>query len=268
MRVNITKITVWAAVSVTAVLFLALVGCDSSSGGFQPTPVAAYELAGALVGDPGRIQTKVAIELTRNDSTLATGTILLGADTLEFADTSQFTDSVYYFGNAEAYRYAGDSATLKVSDPNRFTSTFSLTVPDTFSITSVIPATGQWRSTDGPVQLVWNGSDGADGYILAAVKHQAVYTGEGYSAYADELSTAGNIPGTAFYTNAGATLDTGLYNIYVFAYSGSPNKSLTDQILPVPLPSQLADNIDQRDLTGRFGALTLAMFDTLRVIAQ
>lgn len=272
MRLNRTNITVWAAVSVTAALFLALLGCESSGGGFQPTPVGAYKLAGTLVGNPGRVQTQVAVELTRNDSILASGMLRFEtdtlSDTLEFADTSQFADSIYFFSSVEAYRYTGDSATLQVSDPNRFTSTFSLVVPDTFSITSVIPATGQWRPTDGPVQLVWNGSDGADGYILAAVKHQAVYTGGGYSAYADELSTAGNIPGTAFYTNAGATLDTGLYNIYVYAYSGSPDKNLADQILPVPLPTQLGDNIDQRDLTGRFGALTLAMFDTLRVIQQ
>ncbi len=272
MRPYRTNIAVWAAVSVTAALFLALLGCESSGGGFQPTPVATYELVGTLVGNPGRVQTKVAIELSRNDSTLATGILVLEADTLDdtldFADTSQFADSIYYFGSAESYRYAGDSATLKVSDPDRFTSTFSLVVPDTFSITSVIPATGQWRPTDGPVQLVWNAADGADGYILATIKHQIVYTGGGYSAYADELSTAGNIPGDAFYTNAGATLDTGLYNIYVFAYSGSPDKSWADQILPVPLPTQLADNIDQQNLTGRFGALTLAMFDTLRVIQQ
>ena len=271
MRLNRTNITVWAAVSVTAALFLAFMGCESSGGGTQPTPVATYELAGTLVGDPGRVETQIAIELTRNDSSLTTGLLLFAtgtlSDTLMYGQTYQ-GESLYCTASAEAYRYAGDSATLQINDPDKFSSTFSLVVPDTFSITSVIPATGQWRPTDGPVQLVWNGSDGAAGYVLAAVKHQAVYTGVGYSAFANELSTAGNIPGTAFYTNAGATLDTGLYNIYVYAYSGSPDKNLADQILPVPLPTQLADNIDQQNLTGRFGALTLALFDTLRVIQQ
>ena len=272
MRLNRTNITVWAAVSVTAALFLALLGCESSGGGFQPATVGAYNITGTLVGDPGRVQTQVAVDLTRSDTTLATGTLVFETatlgDTLEFADSSQFADSIYYFSGNESYRYAGDSAAVHINDPDRFISGFSLMVPDTFSITSIIPATGQWRSTDGPVQLVWNGSEGADGYILAAVKHQAVYTGVGYSAFADELSTAGNIPGTAFYTNAGTVLDTGLYNIYIYAYSGSPDKSLADEILPVPLPPQLADNIDQQYLSGRFGALTLALFDTLRVIEQ
>ena len=268
MRPNISKITVLVAVSVTAALFLALLGCESSDGGFQPTPAATYSLVGTMVGNPSSVLTQVAAELRRNDSTLADGIVLLAADTLKFADTTEFADSIYFFSSGEPHRYAGDSATVLVRDPDRFTSAFSLVVPDTFSITSVIPATGQWRPTDGPVQLVWNGSDGADGYVLAAVRQQAAQTGAGYSAYADELSTAGNIPGDAFYINAGGTLDTGLYNIYVYAYSGSPDKSLADHMLPVPLPTQLTDNIDQRDLSGRFGALTLALFDTLRVIQQ
>ena len=267
MRPIKANYTVLAAVAITVALLLALAGCDSS-GGTQPGQIAQYGISGTLVGNPGQSHSQIAVSLLRDNSILPTGIIAFGTDTLEFADTTQFEDSIYYFDTAYAFRWAGNTATVRVRDLDGINTSFAAVVPAVFSITSLIPGNGQWRATDGPVQLVWSGSFGADGYILAAVKHQSAYTGAGYSAYADLLTTAGNIPPEAFYINGGVDLDTGLYNIYVYAYAGSPDKVFSDEMLPVPIPTQLADNIDQRDLDGHFGAFTLAAFDTIRVVQQ
>ena len=77
---------------------------------------------------------------------------------------------------------------------------------------------------------------------------------------------SGTIPPGAFLSSDSLTPDTGLFNIYVYAYYGVPDSALTSALLPSYFPFQGADNIDTEFLKGHFGTVTVAAYDTVRVM--
>lgn len=251
----------WLAAFLLAAITL-LSGCDGASTSFDDDDEDhTWYLTGLMVKDYNRHAFRARADLTRNDSDLTTATIVLRNDTLEEEA------GTYALEVSPAGAYQAGSYNLGISDSTLLSATVSTQLPDSFAIDIVDPA-NRINNGGAQVSVDWFGSDGADGYVLAAVPAYKAYTGPGYSAWASTPATAGTIPTSAFRWRDGVNLDTGWYYIYVYSFADVPDSSLARTVTPTPIPQQLADNIATDSLTGHFGAVLVAMRDSVHVVFQ
>ncbi len=243
--------------------FVFIGGCDSAAppGGHN---TVEYLMDGVLIKDMSSNKTSIAANFEKNNLAYGNVDFKFGSDTLSFNDSSAVVDSIYTFENNTGISYPSGQIQLSIDDSTFAITRLSVNVPDTFSITSIVPTNGQWRPTDGVVSLNWSGSNLAESYVLVVFNSND--NSQRYSAYANEFATSGNIPIDIFYT--GTSVDTGLYYFYVYALSGAPDKSLADLLLPVDLPEQIENNISENDIYGHFGTVVISRYDTLRIITQ
>ena len=206
-----------------------------------------FEVTGRLLADSDTGTTGATIRL--NDDTLA------------------YESGLYGFEISPATMVSSGMYLLSLEDSVGLNASLSATLPDSFSITIVVPATRINNGGD-QVSVEWSAASGADGYILATVPADSTYTGQGFSVWANSLTTAGTIVPDAFRWSDGVNLDLGWYYVYVYAYAGAPDSALSAESLPCPLPSQLPDNIDDRDFSGRFGSVSVAIRDSVLVAVQ
>ncbi|MEW5796022.1 MAG: hypothetical protein AB1772_06635 [Candidatus Zixiibacteriota bacterium] len=246
-----------------------LVGCNSSPTGRDN--VADYRVEGALIQEMNANYAFAAAQFRRNDTIVTNASLRFAGSTMVFFPYYLNTfnhgvDSAYLALVSPASANAGTETYFRLADNTRFVDSVLTQIVDTFSITDNIDPANHQLQGAGQVSLEWTASSFAQGYILAAVKANRAYTGTGYSALAATTGTAGTIPPEAFIDTVTDLPDTGLYNIYVYAFRGSPDSTLAGEFLPVPLPIQLADNIDRTDITGRFGTIAVTLKDTIRVV--
>ena len=240
-----------------------LAGCNSAPT--DTTRVADYTTQGVLVQEMNVNHAFAAVRFWRNDTTITNAAIHLAGVPMAFFASYQGIDSAYQALISPAASHAGDQAYFRTADGSRFKDSVLVAIVDTFSITDNVEPPNHQLVGAGQVSLEWTACANAQGYILAAVKTSRAYTGVGYSALAPGAN-AGTIPPEAFLDSASSQPDTGLYNVYVYAYSGAPDSALTGRFLPVPLPQQVAGNIAHSALTGRFGTVTVTVKDTIRVL--
>lgn len=244
------------------VILLLAHGCNERST--NPGLLADYQLNGALIVDENLDTAVVVIDLKRNDSIVTDADITFHNDTMIFNALNFSIDYVYSLVKSSLTGYLLSTPKIAIRDSGYFHDTVTVVVADTFSILTIEPP-NRLLPGGGSVTVQWSGSSNADGYILAAVLRDSVYTGKGYSAYSTSMSTADNIPTVAF--TDGINTIFGWYYIYVYAYAGSPGYNVTRDILPVPLPGQLTENINVPDLKGCFGSVIIAARDSVQVYA-
>ena len=240
-----------------------LAGCNSAPTDNRRT--ADYTTQGALVQEMNVDHAFAAARFQRNDTTITNAAIHVASVPLAFFPAYQNIDSAYQALISPAASHAGDQAYFRTADASAFKDSVLMAIVDTFSITDNIDPSNHQLVGAGQVSLEWTACTNAQGYIIAAVKSSLAYTGVGYSAIAPGAN-AGTIPPEAFTDDVSGDADTGLYNIYVYAYGGAPDSALAGKFLPVPLPMQVANNIAHSDLTGRFGTVTVTAKDTIRVV--
>ncbi len=232
-----------------------------------------YSIQGAFIIDPNlesnpvSRSSKVAIRFKLDGGVVSTAEITFGGRTLNFECCQHCLDSLHWLANDSTYVHANTERQIILTDGTSFSDTLTAIIPDSFTITNVVPGNHLIQGS-GQASLEWSGSTRAEAYVMAAVLADSAYTGYGYSAYTAELITSGTIPPEAFSLSPGPDPDTGLYNLYVYAIAGAPDITLANVLLPVPLPSQLPDNVIERDLVGRLGSVTVTLLDTVRVTQQ
>ncbi len=250
-----------ALLLVTLVAVLAVAGCNSNGTGVSPT--RDYGLAGVVIEDANGDSAVVAVNLTVDGETFVHGTVKFSGETLPFDTVFDGLDSVYASRSLKG-EFAGLSSALVERDGNRLIDSMTVVAVDSFAISSRTPAqdtlTPPWT-----VSLEWSGSANAETYVLASVKAAEAYTGTGYCEYVLNLANAGTFPPDAFLLPGAGEPDTGLYYLYVYAINGSPDSVLSHELLPVPLPSQEDPNVSDRNITGRFGTVMVALRDSIRV---
>jgi hypothetical protein len=251
----------WPVILVVAVAVLA--GCNSAPTSLSR--VADYTTQGVLVQEMNVNHAFAAVRFHRNDTTVTNAAVHVAGVPMAFFASYQGIDSAYQALISPASSHAGDQVYFRTADGSRFKDSVLVAVVDTFSITDNINPSNHQLQGAGQVSLEWTACANTLGYILAAVKTSRAYTGVGYSAVAT-AANAGTIPPEAFINEVTSQPDTGLYDIYVYAYSGAPDSALAGKFLPVPLPHQLANNIAHSSLTGRFGTVTVTLRDTVRVL--
>lgn len=248
------------------VLLALLVACDSAPtrpGQFDGDDT--YQIYGAAVADFNRDFATVAALLQRDSAILPGAQVSFDGVTLNFDDPVFWAESLYSFVADPAGSFAGFDLPVRIRDSNRVDDTLLVDIPDTFSILTVEPPN---RIVTGlqPVSLDWSGSDEAEGYIVAAVRRSLAYAGYGWSMYVTSQATAGTITPEAFSLSPGDQPDTGWYYVYVYSYTGAPDSIVTSRILPVPMPSQLPENIADDPWSGTFGAISVAHRDSVHVV--
>ena len=259
---------IYVIISIIIMLTAVLSGCDGSSNIIEPPGSNyRYTLNGFFVQDVNISAQKVdynyfAASMTRNTLDLSTAQLFFGNTALGFDNTN----SAYVFTNSPRTYRTAQSISINIVDSTLFTDTISTEILDSIWITnspdSIIP------NTNGtPIFVEWTAVLGVKGYIVAVVLTNSAYSNVGYSAYVTEQGTSTTIPGDAFRANINQTLDTGWYDIYVYGYTGSPDLSLSSEILPVALPSQLPDNISHTYLTGHFGSIIVSYKKMIRVVS-
>ncbi len=247
-------------------------GCNGSSDILNPPIYDRYRITGALIKDANLDSiivdsTRIAVTLTRQDMVLATALIRFDGDTLIYNDISYPIDSVYSFKDSIKGLVASDLYNLIITDGSLFQDTAKIYVPDTFSIVSVVPGTRISNGGD-QIRLDWTSAAGIQGYAVGVVMRGNEYQGKGYSQYVTTLTTDVTIPPDAFRQTDPNTPDTGWYYLYVYGYTGAPDSALSSRLLPVPFPSQLADNVIGTDLGGRLGAIVVSKKDSMHVMLQ
>ena len=237
-------------------------GCDGSGSGPTLVRTGDYYLSGSVVKDFNADLTTICASLQRNDSALSTALVTYGTDTLVWVDTTH-----YKFAKGPAVLYEAGPVAMTFADEVLFSQSVMTTIPDTFSITSVIPDRREKLSAESVI-LSWSGSIGSDGYVIAAVKAREGYLGRGFSQYVETQSTSASFSPEAFMVDNIPTneIDTGWYYLYLYAYTDATDSSLSALSLPVPLPSQLADSIVVSHFIGRAGTVLVIDHDSMHVI--
>jgi hypothetical protein len=253
-------------IAVLALGAAVLWGCHGA--GLESFATDTYRIDGALILDRNTDSTVVVASLTRNDSVVTGGTVRFDGSPLGFFSTALDVDSVYYLRQHPAALWAGGEEYLFLADASRYRDSTLFTVPDTFSITQNFTPANHLLQGPGQIAFEWTGAAGAAGYVVAAVKQGLAYTGAGYSDYAATGVTAGGIPAEAFINPVSLDADTGLYNVYVYAFTGVPDSALSAPFLPVPIPDQQPDNVKLKEGAGRFGMVSIIRHDTVRVAEQ
>ncbi|UCD64420.1 MAG: hypothetical protein JSW34_03015 [Candidatus Zixiibacteriota bacterium] len=235
--------------------------CDGSSDVVSPPERNTYAVTGVLVKDLNTDLSQldsswIAVRLWRNDTLLSDAGVVLDDDTLVFDHPAFPLDSVYSFAFSPPGLVAAGSHQLSLKDQSRFSDAFAVNVPDTFRVSSYTGDSTVPNAGGVEMQIAWTAAQNAEGYGVAVVKDDQVYTGAGYTKYVTETGTQTTIPPEAFRLSAGE-LVVGTYYIFIYAFAGSPDSTFTSELLPVPLRSQLSDNIDRVDLGGRFGSVVV-----------
>jgi len=247
------------AISLVIVL---LPGCDGNSTPIDPGPgEQIIRFNGVLLKDLGLNASSILANINRNDTNVINGHVVVGEDTITHNGT------LYYFSVGPSGDLPGGDTEFDIFDGVSYTDILPATVPGDLSITSVLP---QVKDPSDQVTVDWTPAGDASGYVIAAVKRDSAYLGIGYSQYVTSLSTSVSINDSAFTIPniQGGVTNPGIYYIYVYAYWGILDSVLTSSVLPVPIPGQLDDNIDEKKLSGTVGAVVVSRFGSVEVIAE
>jgi len=253
---------VLALIVAVAVLF----GCNSAPGTGGGTTVNDYYLEGAVVIDPNLDSTRVSAIGLRNDTLIPSIVITIGNDTLVYDDTLYAADSSWFFAVDTARHFIPGTHQINFAD-NNFSRSVSQVLPDALSITSLAPFNRLIQGNESAT-IEWNGRAGYTSYVVAVIKADSAFIGRGWCSYSQTFVNAATVPPDAFLGSDGLNPDTGLYNLYIYGIVGSPDSALSTVLLPVDLPSQLADNVSQQRLHGHVGVVSVSLLDTIRVVQQ
>ena len=241
-------------------LLTAYPGCDSHPSRYQPPETFAYRFEGTAIKDMDLDFMYVAATLLRDDSSRPEADIRFGGDSLAYIEDSTFFRAVLPSGDYPAGDYE-----IEIKDSTLFSDTLMSHLPGNFAITWVFPDTRDKGART--VRLQWSPSAGTEGYVIAAVKRDLAYTGTGFSQYVPFQSTLEAFPDSAF-AATGTEADSGWYYLYVYSFTASADSGLSEGLVPVPMPSQLPDNIAVADLQGHFGCVVVTTRDSMHVAFQ
>ncbi len=249
-----------AAVLLTAGSVAILTGCNGKSGPVDPFgDDNKYRFGGVIIKDYNLNTSSVVASLERNDTLVTGATIEFGANSLAPSG------NLYIYIVSPAENLPSDVFAISVQDSSRFADSLAFVIPGRVSIASIAPTV---KAPSDLVTITWTGAAGAAGYIIAAVKRDSSYLGLGYSRWVTSQTTSIGISDSAFMKPAGGETNPGMYDLYVYAYSGAPDSALLSNLLPTPIPSQLDDNVNEESLAGTISGVVASASGTLEVVAE
>lgn len=221
-------------------------------------PTTDYTTQSYIVRDLNLNSSFVRSSFLRADTTILSGSVTYDSSVIN--PVNSIFQQVFSSANA----IASGSHELSLMDTNTVISNLTIIMPDTIGFLfadSAVPYTGA-----GNLVLQFApASSNATGFIVATVKASEVYAGVGYAEFVVGSSLA-NIPPSAFRDPITNALDTGLYYLFVYAYTGAPRLDLITTDLPTALPDTgFGPNIAEDLLSGNSGALLISARDSVFV---
>lgn len=239
-----------------------LAGCNSPGGGGGTGPGGGtrFKITGIFVRDANLTanRDKASFTLLRNDTTFKQAAITL--DTFK-VDTS--ASSNYFRQSPPDFLRPGQSHQISaVHAPSQLSFNTSLIMPDTFSISNVLPANRLATGGNG-VQVEWAASANSGGYFVAIVHSDSSLSSQVDTSFFPDFATSTPVSPAAF-RDANNQLVTGVYRIYVVAFRGGffPYSGI-----PFPLPPNFSpvDTTYSLSVSGRVTSAFVARFDTILV---
>jgi len=252
-----------------AIMLLAiyLIGCEGSS--LDPLEGVDFRVSGVLIEDQNPDSSVVLVSFERNSTAYAGGSVKIDSEALLFNVPVLPVDSVFSLRKSPASAFTAGPHTVRLEDSQgRLVDNVTVSAVGLFGLTDSFDPANHLLQGAEQLSFGWTIATNAEAYVVGAVKADRAYSGAGYSSYAPFSATAGTIPPEAFLIPGTDDPDTGLFNIYAYAINGAPDSALVSSYLPVPLPGQIADNIDSRNVSGRFGSISVTVLDTVRVAIQ
>jgi hypothetical protein len=228
-------------------------------GGCSGEPVAPrsgvdYRVEGVLVKNLSDGSARIDLTLTKDSTAYKKAVITLGTTVL---DTNVYGYSKTFSSSAIA---VGQTYSLNIHDSTSLNVNLTISMPGTFSITGISPASRIY--TSDPVYVTWSVATNADGYILASVPPSGAVTDSGYSVYDYTVADPGMIPTTGFRYNGIAI--SGTHKVYVAAFTGAPAKTIGFPFL-IPALDGPDDNVSKSIIFGRMAGMVLAVPDSIIV---
>ncbi len=228
-------------------LFLA--ACDSEQG-VQSDNGAMYRAEAILVKSLATDSASIYVYLTKDSEVYKGASIALDGSALDTISSGYYKE----FGPTAIG--VDSSYTLSLADGSSLDTTFTIFVPDSFSIESP-----DLRFFIGnPESVAWTASLTADRYILATMPPDTI-TYDGYEAYV--ATTDGVIPSEVFLDGLIDRI-VGTHMIFVAAYTDAPSKSPAFYF-DIPDSTKPADNIAGANIVGRTAGMVIAKPDSIIV---
>ncbi|HOP07705.1 MAG TPA: hypothetical protein PLF13_10490 [candidate division Zixibacteria bacterium] len=256
MKEKFTRIDILA---VMALVVLALIaGCHSTS--LMSETESSYNFFGASVRSLWMDAAAVRVLISSNDSTYSDGSVRFSGDSLHYSNDAYWR-----------FYYSADSISTGVntvifSDGVDFLDTVFTVVPGDVTDTVTGLPDNRVNPAGDVVTVDFTSAENAEGYVLAVALKDSLYTGFGFSQWISTQVTSATIPREAFRVSGALDPDTGWYYVYIYAYTDSPDSTVTHSMLPMPLPGNLSDNIADERFKGRFGSLVVSAPDSVHVV--
>lgn len=212
----------------------------------------------------------LAIKTYRDSVLFSTADLSFNDTALNYSSYPFTAESFYRFAVGNKAYLAGGIYRMTFTDSSIFNDTASAILPDSIYILDYNPdSTTTYNPNNSVLVMDWTSSPNIVGYVLAATPVDSLYTGYGYSAFVTSLTNSDAFPPQAFRSPSDTDLVvTGNYYLYVYGYSGAPDKNLADLFLPVPFPAQIPNNINRNQFTGHFGSIVVSRRVPIEVVSQ
>lgn len=235
-------------------------GCNGAATD-PNAPTTAYITQSYLVRDLNLNRSFVRSSFSRADSTIPSGPVSYDSAAIGFVAPNSIFQQEFFSAGA----ITSGPHQLSLMDTNAVISNLNITMPDTIGIfypDSVAPYTGASNLSITIDQTSGN----ATGLIVATVKASEAYTGSGHAEFVLFGSAIANIPPSVFRDPITNALDTGLYYLFVYAYTGAPRLDVVTNDLPTILPDTgFGPNVAEALLSGNSGALVISERDSVFV---
>jgi len=241
------------------ILIAAVIGGCGKAADINTSISYEYDLRGGIVKNLDTDSTEAVFVLTRNGNNYTQATMVLSGDTIVYDTTIEF----YRLSYDDTSLTPAGIDTLHIVDSSDLNEKFAYTIPEDFYISSISLPENRINAGGSEVQIQWAASLQNDGYIFAVVLKDSTYINDGYTEFVDNSITLANIPPDAFRIY-GDTLTLGWYYVYIYSYTDNPASTYN---LPTSIPAGLTDNIDNTDITGRYGSILVSPRDSIFVDA-
>lgn len=224
-------------------------------------PTTDYITQSYIVRDFNLNRSFVRSSFRRADTTIPSGPVSYDSAAIGFVAQNSIFQQEFFSASA----IASGSHEISLMDTNTVISNLNIIMPDTIGLLfadSVNPYSGA-----GNLVLQFApASSNATGFIVATVKASEAYTGVGYAEFVLFGSALANIPPSVFRDPVDNTLDTGLYYLFLYAYTGAPRLDAITTDLPTALPDTgFGPNVSEGMLSGNSGALIISARDSVFV---
>lgn len=223
-------------------------------------PTTAYVTQTYIVSDLNLNRSFVRARFLRADTTVPSGPVAFDTATIGFVAQNTLFQQEFFSANS----ITSGSHEVSLMDTSTVISNLNIIMPDTIGI--FLADTTPYSGAGNLVITIDASSSNATGMIVATVKASEAYTGVGYAEFVLFGSALANIPPSVFRDPITNALDTGLYYVFVYAYTGAPRLDVITSDLPTALPDTgFGPNIAEALLSGNSGALLISAHDSVFV---